>query len=52
MSWKSSKQEIVADSATEAEYITATDVAKEAVWMRKFIAKPIMVYCDNNKVIV
>lgn len=31
-SWKSSKQETLADSTIEAEYIAAT---KEAVWIRK-----------------
>ena len=37
VSWKSSKQATVADSTTEAEYIAASDAAKEAVWIRKFI---------------
>ncbi|KAH9752839.1 hypothetical protein KPL71_014867 [Citrus sinensis] len=45
------------DSTTEAEYIAASDAAKEAVWIRKFIqqlgvvptiALPISLYCDNN----
>ena len=31
MSWRSSKQDTVADSTTEAEYIVASDVAKEVV---------------------
>ena len=57
MSWKSSKQDTVADSTTEAEYIAASEAAKEAVWIRKFItelgvvpsiADPIELYCDNN----
>ena len=57
MSWKSSKQATVADSTTEAEYIAASDAAKEAVWLKKFIgelgvvpsiANPIALYCDNN----
>ena len=57
MSWKSSKQETVVDSTTEAEYIAAASAAKEAVWIRKFIqepgvvhsiADPIELYCDNN----
>ena len=57
VSWKSSKQDTVADSTTEAEYIAASEVAKEAVWIRKFItelgvvpsiADPIELYCDNN----
>ncbi len=55
-----SKQETVADSTTEAEYITASNAAKEAVWIKKFvtelgvvpsIADPVDLYCDNNGVI-
>ena len=57
VSWKSSKQATVADSTTEDEYIAASDAAKEAVWLKKFIgelgvvpsiANPIALYCDNN----
>ena len=57
VSWKSSKQTTTADSTTEAEYIAASDAAKEAVWIRKFIQKlqvvptivlSILLYCDNN----
>ena len=39
VSWKSSKQQTVADSVTEAEYIAASEAAKEVVWMKKFISK-------------
>ena len=35
--WKSSKQDTTADSTTEAEYIAASDAAKERVWVKKFI---------------
>ncbi|GKE61543.1 hypothetical protein Tco_1511910 [Tanacetum coccineum] len=35
--WKSAKQSIFATSFAEAEYITAYDASKEAVWFRKFI---------------
>ena len=55
--WKSSKQDTTADSTTEAEYIVASDAAKEGVWLKKFITdlgvvpdseEPISLYCDNN----
>ena len=37
VSWKSSEQDTVVDSTTKSEYIAASDAAKEAVWIRKFI---------------
>ncbi|GJR93214.1 hypothetical protein Tco_0265388 [Tanacetum coccineum] len=36
--WKSSKQSTTAMSATEAEYIAASEAAMESVWIRKFIS--------------
>ena len=57
VSWKSSKQETVTDSTTEAEYIAASESAKEGVWIRKFLielgvfpnaSSPLSLYCDNN----
>jgi hypothetical protein len=60
LSWKSSKQDTVADSTTEAEYIAASEAAKEAVWIRKFVSELGVVpsasclvdlYCDNSSAI-
>ena len=57
ISWKSSKQETVANSTTEAKYIAASEAAKEGVWIRKFLIKlgvfpnvssPLDLYCDNS----
>uniref|UniRef100_A0A2N9EWE6 Reverse transcriptase Ty1/copia-type domain-containing protein n=1 Tax=Fagus sylvatica TaxID=28930 RepID=A0A2N9EWE6_FAGSY len=57
ISWRSCKQDTTADSTTEAEYIAASEAAKEAVWIRKFIQEfgvvpsiesPITIHCDNN----
>ncbi|GJU69846.1 retrotransposon protein, putative, ty1-copia subclass [Tanacetum coccineum] len=58
--WKSSKQSTIAISATESEYIAASEAAMEAVWIRKFISglgivptinEPLNMYCDNSAAI-
>ena len=57
VSWRSSKQSVVATSTTEAEYIAASEAAKEGVWMKEFITElgvvlsaldPMVIYCDNT----
>nr|GEV49026.1 retrotransposon protein, putative, Ty1-copia subclass [Tanacetum cinerariifolium] len=59
--WKSSKQSTTAHHATKAEYIAASEAAKEAVWIRKFIDElgvvpsnnyPIKMNCDNSAAII
>ena len=57
VSWCSSKQSVVADSTCEAEYIAASEAAKEGVWMKEFITdlgvvpsalNPMTLFCDNT----
>ncbi|KAI3524132.1 hypothetical protein L1887_02784 [Cichorium endivia] len=57
VTWKSSKQETVADSTCESEYIAASEAAKEAAWLKNFIGdlrvvpsiqEPMELFCDNE----
>nr|GEU98546.1 DNA helicase [Tanacetum cinerariifolium] len=59
--WKSSKQSTTTMPAIEAEYIVASEVSIEAVWIRKFIFRlgiiptniePIKMYCKNSVAIL
>ncbi|WVZ83989.1 hypothetical protein U9M48_031075, partial [Paspalum notatum var. saurae] len=47
VNWKSSKQDTVADFATEAEYIAASEVAKEPLGVVPSSSCPLDLYCDN-----
>ena len=57
ISWQSVKQSSIADSTMEAEYIAASEAAKETVWIKNFLmdlemvpsALPaISLFCDNS----
>ena len=39
ISWSSKKQNIVAFSSTETEYMVQTHAAKEAIWLQSFISE-------------
>ncbi|KAK8528344.1 hypothetical protein V6N12_074874 [Hibiscus sabdariffa] len=60
LSWKSSKQDTIDYSTTEAKYIATSEMAKEVVWIKKFISElgvvpsisdAIGFYCDDNRAI-
>lgn len=60
ISWSSKKQDSVALSSMEAEYIAVSEAVKEAVWLKEFLwtlkivesaSKPVVVYCGNQAAI-
>jgi len=55
VSWTSRRQEAVATATLDAEYMAATNAAKEAVWLRRFTADlrllhqpSVALFIDNN----
>ena len=55
ISWKSKKQPSVALSSVEAEYMSASQATREAVWLKRFLHelniatdKPISIACDSQ----
>ena len=55
VSWRSHKQELITLSTTEAEYVAATHVAKEAVWLCNLLQEifysldlPITLHCNDQ----
>ena len=58
ISWSCKKQDTVAQSTIEAEYISASSAINQAIWMRKVSAdlnqthnKATIILCDNKSVI-
>ncbi|GJX34795.1 hypothetical protein Tco_0246352 [Tanacetum coccineum] len=60
VTWKSSKQDTVADSACKSEYIAACEASKEAIWMKNLVGDlgvvstiqdPIEILCDNENAV-
>ena len=57
-SWLSKKQQSVAQSSAEAEYISASVATSQAIWLRKILAdlghhqiEGTVLYCDNKSAI-
>ena len=57
VNWRSIEQQCIADSIIEAKYVTTTEAAKEADWLKKFLLELgvvpqdqllIIIYYDNN----
>ena len=57
ISWKSSKQTVVASSTMHAEFVACYEATGQAIWLKKFIPglkvvdsieRPLKLYCDNE----
>lgn len=56
ITWRVKKQDTVANSTAEAEYIAVSNAAKEAKWVRSFFkeigrdygSEPVRIFCDNQ----
>ena len=57
VNWKSALLHVVALSTTEVEYTTATEVVKEALWLRGLISElgkmqsTVSIFCDSSSAI-
>jgi hypothetical protein len=58
VAWSSKRQEIIALSTTEAEYVAITHASKEALWLRSFLKEvfaplpgPTTLFSDNQSAI-
>nr|KYP72830.1 Copia protein [Cajanus cajan] len=57
-SWNSKKQDVVAQSSAEAEYVAAAAASNQAIWVRKVLTdlshvqmEPTVLWCDNKSAI-
>jgi hypothetical protein len=51
-SWSSKKQEVIAQSTTEAEYVVATAAVNQAIWIRKLMANLQMEQKESTQILV
>jgi len=57
ISWKADLQDTIALSTTEAEYMAAVEVSKEALWLRKLVEMfsiihhSVRIHCDSYSAI-
>ena len=57
ISWKSSKQSVIASSTMYAEFVACYEASGQITWLKKFIPelkvvdnieRPLKLYCDNE----
>jgi hypothetical protein len=61
VSWKSSKQSLIATSTMKAEFISCYQACNQAIWLRNFVTglrimetiqSPLKIYCDNKSTVL
>ncbi|KAK8944130.1 hypothetical protein KSP39_PZI007676 [Platanthera zijinensis] len=61
VSWKSTKQSLIASSTMAAEFIACYEASNHCIWLRNLltglkivdsIKKPLKLYCDNNSAVL
>lgn len=52
ITWCSQKQEIVALSSCEAEFMAATEAAKQAIWLQELLGEVVGKTCEKVKIMV
>ena len=50
--WSSKKQEVIAQSTAEAEYVAATAAMNQAIWIRKLMADLQMEQKESTQILV
>ena len=52
ITWRSQKQEIVALSSCEAEFMAVTEAAKKAIWLQELLGEVVRKACEKVKIMV
>lgn len=61
VSWKSSKQTLMAPSTMAVEFVACFEASNHAIWLRNFVTslhivrsieRPLRVYCDNSAAVL
>ena len=58
VSWLRKKQDCIAQSTTEEEYVAATNNCNQVMWMKQMLKdirikfeEPVIIYCDNTSIV-
>ena len=61
ISWRSTKQPLVAPSTIAAEFVVCYEASNQGIWLRNFVTglrilegveRPLKIFCDNKSVVL